>query len=236
MNRWDEDSAKQTIEAVANLWGLSYEDIVGKKRYNDITMARMTIAVSLMKVAGLTTTEAGSLIARDHSTVTYYSKTLPYVMISDKSMADKVNKATAIIKKMFKRNKYGNTKVRIDGMVFDSKKEYERWLFLKKKQEEGVIENLERQVSVELIPDIYEDFEVKMKTKTKVMRRRVQRAINYTCDFRYTKFAGETVVYEDVKASPNAASLDKAFILKEKLFRYVMGFSLTRVYKATQEI
>jgi hypothetical protein len=38
-------------------------------------------------------------------------------------------------------------------------------------------------------------------------------------------------IVEDVKASPKFASLDKVFLLKEKLFRWKFGFSIKRVYK-----
>lgn len=236
MISWEDENVTNALEDVAKLWGLTYKDIVGKCRDYNTTMARMAIASLLVKICGYTTTMTGRLVGRDHSTVTYYCKTIPYEMLHNKRYAEKVKSATQIISEMFKRSKYKNTKVRVDGMVFDSKKEYQRWLFLKEKEKEGKIENLERQCPVELIPDIYEDVEVAMKTKTKVVKKKVQRAINYFCDFRYTRVLDGVVVYEDVKASPSSASLDDCFLLKEKLFRYVMGFSLTRVYSPTKDI
>ena len=73
-----------------------------------------------------------------------------------------------------------------------------------------------------------------VKEKDKIETRTVQLAITYKADFRYIK-DGETIV-EDVKASPKMAALDKAFLIKEKLFRWRFGFSLKRVYKETDPI
>lgn len=132
------------------------------------------------------------------------------------------------------RSKYRNKKVEYEGIVFDSKKEMKRYIFLKEMEEKGVIECLERQVRYVLIPSIKEDKIVHMKTKDKVVSRTIQLAITYTCDFRYL-VNGRTIV-EDVKASPKSASLDKVFLLKEKLFRWKMGFPITRVYDGMQAI
>lgn len=130
-----------------------------------------------------------------------------------------------------KKNKYGNKKVEYDGIVFDSKKEKDRYVVLKDAETKGVIKNLKTQVKFELIPAIREQYTKQLKTKEKTEERTVQKAITYTCDFQYEK-DGVTIV-EDVKASPKTAALDKAFLLKEKLFRYMYGFPIKRVYKAT---
>lgn len=44
-----------------------------------------------------------------------------------------------------KRPKYGNRKVTIDGITFDSKREADRYLVLKQRQAEGAISHLELQ-------------------------------------------------------------------------------------------
>lgn len=140
-------------------------------------------------------------------------------------------------KKGFKREKgkkYNNTKVEFDNIKFDSKREMKRYLVLKEAQDKGVITDLELQPKYELIPAIREEYIKHLKTKDKVETRTVQLAITYTADFRYQK-DGATVV-EDVKASPNMAALDKAFLLKEKMFRYFFGFPIKRVYKETDPI
>lgn len=140
-------------------------------------------------------------------------------------------------KKGFKREKgkkYNNTKVEFDNIKFDSKREMKRYLVLKEAQDNGIITDLELQPKYELIPAIREEYIKHLKTKDKVETRTVQLAITYTADFRYKK-DGVTVV-EDVKASPNMAALDKAFLLKEKMFRYFFGFPIKRVYKETDPI
>lgn len=140
-------------------------------------------------------------------------------------------------KKGFKREKgkkYNNTKVEFDNIKFDSKREMKRYLVLKEAQDNGIITDLELQPKYELIPAIREEYIKHLKTKDKVDTRTVQLAITYTADFRYKK-DGVTVV-EDVKASPNMAALDKAFLLKEKMFRYFFGFPIKRVYKETDPI
>ena len=133
-----------------------------------------------------------------------------------------------------KTAKYRNKKVTIEGIEFDSKREGHRYLVLKDAQERGVISNLELQPKFELIPAIREEYIKHLKTKDKIETRTVQLAITYKADFQYVK-DGETIV-EDVKASPNMAALDKAFLLKEKMFRYFFGFPIKRVYKETDPI
>lgn len=140
-------------------------------------------------------------------------------------------------KKGFKREKgkkYNNTKVEFDNIKFDSKREMKRYLVLKEAQDKGIITDLELQPKYELIPAIREEYIKHLKTKDKVETRTVQLAITYTADFRYKK--DDITVVEDVKASPNMAALDKAFLLKEKMFRYFFGFPIKRVYKETDPI
>lgn len=133
-----------------------------------------------------------------------------------------------------KGKKYNNTKVEFDGIKFDSKKEMQRYLALKDAQEKGLISDLKLQVRFELIPAVKEEYVEHLKTKDRIKTRTLQLPITYTCDFLYIK-DGETIV-EDVKASPKIASLDKSFILKEKLFRWKFGFSIKRIYKPNDEI
>ena len=50
-----------------------------------------------------------------------------------------------------KRSKYGNKRVTVAGIKFDSQREASRWASLCKLQEAGEISNLERQVRIPLI-------------------------------------------------------------------------------------
>ena len=133
-----------------------------------------------------------------------------------------------------KGRKYNNTKVEYDGIKFDSKKEMQRYVLLKEAEKDGLISNLQLQVKFELIPAVKEEYVEHLKTKDKIKTRTLQLPITYTCDFMYDK--GDETVVEDVKASPKIASLDKSFILKEKLFRWKFGFSIKRIYKPNDEI
>ena len=133
-----------------------------------------------------------------------------------------------------RKGKYNNTKVEIDGITFDSKKESQRNAYLELMQKQGLISDLKRQVVFELIPTIYEDKVVHLKTKDKIVKRVAQKAVTYKADFTYIK-DGQLVV-EDVKASASYAALDKTFILKEKMMRYFHGIVIKRVYKANADI
>ena len=127
-----------------------------------------------------------------------------------------------------KYNKYHNKKVIVDGVTYDSKREYARWSFLKTMEQQGLISELKRQVKFELIPPIKEEKVVQLKTKEKTTEKTVQRAIEYIADFVYMK--GDTMVVEDIKASSKMGAIDRVFLIKEKLFRYRYGFCIKRVY------
>lgn len=106
--------------------------------------------------------------------------------------------------------KYKNHKVTYNGIKFDSKKEYERYIFLAALQEAGVISNLRRQVKYELIPS------------QKVNGKVVERACSYIADFVYER-DGELVV-EDTKG----VRTDK-YIIKRKLMLFVHGIQIHEV-------
>lgn len=138
-------------------------------------------------------------------------------------------------RKGFKRKngtKYNNKKIEADGVVYDSKREYERWLILKEAEKQGIITDLQRQVKFELIPAVIEEYVVHLKTKDKIKTRVLQRPITYTADACYYK-DGEYVV-EDLKVSPKVKT-DK-YILKNKMMFALKGIRIKEVYKATDPI
>lgn len=134
-----------------------------------------------------------------------------------------------------KRAKYGNKRLSVDGVTWDSKKEYQRWLVLSEAQRQGKISELQMQVSFELVPKITETYIRHLKTKDKECERTVQLPITYTADFSYIRSDG-TYVVEDVKASPKPYAIDPVYKIKEKLFRWRYGFPIRRVYKPDEEI
>lgn len=95
-------------------------------------------------------------------------------------------------------DEYGNT--------FDSKKEYKRWLELVRMQEEGLVNNLERQVKYILIPS--------QKALVNGKMRVIEREAGYIADFVYQQ-NGETVV-EDVKGYRGGGAY-AIFTIKRKL-------------------
>lgn len=138
--------------------------------------------------------------------------------------------------KFARKSKYNNKKVEYLGITFDSKKERDRYIVLMDAQERGDICDLQTQVKYILIPAIREDYEVQLKTKSVMRTRTIQKAITYTCDFKYFHNEKQEWVIEDVKASAVAASLDKSFVLKEKMMFALKGIKIKRVYKANENI
>lgn len=114
-----------------------------------------------------------------------------------------------------KRSKYGNHKVMIDGILFDSQKEGDRYQELKTLQQYGVIRDLNRQVSFELIP-----------TQKDENNRVIERACTYKADFVYTDAKTGKRVVEDVKSE---ATKTDVYRIKKKLLLYVHGIRITEV-------
>lgn len=130
---------------------------------------------------------------------------------------------------MVKPNKYRNVRVKTeDGLSFDSKREYERYLVLSEMQKEGIISDLKTHVSFVLVPAIRQTSEVVLKSgKVKQKESVVQRPITYTCDFTYINSDGEYIV-EDVKISKHL--LPKEYMLKKKMMLYFHGIKITEYY------
>jgi hypothetical protein len=94
-----------------------------------------------------------------------------------------------------KPSKYHNRKVIVDGMVFDSKKEYLRFMELSLLEKAGKIQNLKRQVEYMLIPA---QFGMVLDPKTGRQKRVcLERACHYKADFTYTE--NGKFVCEDTK-------------------------------------
>lgn len=120
--------------------------------------------------------------------------------------------------------KYKNKKVTIDGIEFDSKKEGDYYLYLKQLQDTGVISNLRMQVSYEIIPAVWGEKTVQLKTKTKTVKYSIQKATHYLADFVYVDCKTGTEHVVDVKGK--TAPLTEGFKLKQKLMRAVLGITV----------
>lgn len=91
------------------------------------------------------------------------------------------------MRKQLNTNKYRAKKVMLDGIVFDSRKEAQRYIVLNSFQKEGLIRNLELQKKFVLI-----DKQVGPNGKV------LERECSYRADFCYTDKDGNFVV-EDTK-------------------------------------
>ena len=125
------------------------------------------------------------------------------------------------------RNKFGNRKVTIDGMTFDSKHEYQRWCELKLLVRAGKIHDLHRQVRFELVPaqyETYERFSEKSGKRLTDGKRCVEKAVTYVADFVY--WDGDKMVVEDTKSD---ATKTEAYIIKRKLMLERHGVKIVEV-------
>lgn len=123
----------------------------------------------------------------------------------------------------FGRRKYGNSKVEYDGIVFDSKKEYKRYMQLKMLEQGGLITDLQRQVKYVLIPAQREPDTIGPKGGVK-KGKTIEHEIAYYADFTYTDVeTGQTIV-EDTKGIKT-----KEYVLKRKMMLYFHGVRIREV-------
>lgn len=122
-------------------------------------------------------------------------------------------------------SKYGNHITVVDGIKFDSKKEAYYYLHLRTRERNGEISNLRRQVAFELVPPVYEDQIVQLKTKEKIVKRLVEPAIHYIADFVYEERGAQVVM--DVKSE--ATKKDKVYVLKKRMMRSLLGITIVEV-------
>ena len=108
-------------------------------------------------------------------------------------------------------SKYGNKKVVVNGIEFDSKREARRYLDLRAMEIAGQIQHLRRQVPFELIPAQRIDGKV------------VERSCDYVADFTYYDKDGWYVV-EDTKGMKT-----RDYIIKRKLMLYIHKIRIREV-------
>lgn len=120
--------------------------------------------------------------------------------------------------KEYKPPKYGNKKVTIDGINFDSIKEANRYAELRMLQKCGIIKGLELQKKFVLIP------------AQKIDNKVVERECSYIADFVYVDNKTGLAVVEDVKGyrDPSSAAYAK-FVIKRKLMLKEYGIKIIEV-------
>lgn len=120
--------------------------------------------------------------------------------------------------------KYGNKKITVGGITFDSRREAKRYQELYFLQKAGKISDLELQKRFELIPAQYDTYERygKKGQRLKDGQRCVEKAVFYVADFCYVQ-DGQQVV-EDTKGVRT-----KDYVIKRKLMRWVHGVTVKEV-------
>lgn len=114
---------------------------------------------------------------------------------------------------IYKFNKYKNTKINIDGISFDSKKEAKRYNELKLLEKLGKIKDLELQKKYVLLP-----------SQPKKDGLRSERECSYHADFSYTIVDTGRQVVEDVKGMKT-----EVYKIKRKLFKYFYGMDIYEI-------
>lgn len=110
-------------------------------------------------------------------------------------------------------NKYGATRVQMDGFTFASKAESRRYIELKALEASGHITDLKLQPVFVLAPGV-----------KYTGAARATPPLRYQADFSYVNFIGETMV-EDVKGGPTTG----VFRMKKHLMLAVLGIEVTEV-------
>lgn len=117
-----------------------------------------------------------------------------------------------------KPSKYGNVKVQVDGITFDSKREAARFQELKFMQQAKQIDELEMQPAFPLhVMELY-------RSQAPIVIRTVA---TYIADFRYCDLQTGEIVVEDVK-SP-ATREKETYRLKRKIAEAVHGIFIREV-------
>lgn len=123
------------------------------------------------------------------------------------------------------KQKYLNKKIKVDGIIFDSKKEYKRFLELQKMEEAGEITDLKRQVEFVLIPaqcEVIERYSEKTGKRLKDGKKTIEQKCSYYADFTYIK-NGELIV-EDTKGMRTTD-----YIIKRKLMLFVHQLKINEI-------
>lgn len=116
--------------------------------------------------------------------------------------------------KYYRRNtysKYRNEKVYLDGIKFDSNREFQRYIELKTMLNAGLIKDLELQKRF-VLQDGYE------------MQGKKIRPITYVADFVYFDIEKNKTVVEDVKGMRT-----DVYKMKKKMFEYRYQIPITEI-------
>ncbi|MGA2160279.1 MAG: DUF1064 domain-containing protein [Dehalococcoidia bacterium] len=134
-----------------------------------------------------------------------------------KAAKKEIKKVSVVQEPVQKRQKYGNKKVEVDGIIFDSSKEARRYQDLKLLESGGKISDLTLQKTFELAPAVY-------------LHGRKKPALRYVADFVYCKkdnpYPGEVII-EDVKSK--ATRKNRAYRIKIHFMKSVLGLDVEEI-------
>ena len=125
------------------------------------------------------------------------------------------------------KRKYKNKKVQIDGMIFDSEKEANRYKELEALEKAGLISDLQRQVKYSLIPAQREPDIIGKKGGIK-KGRIIERECAYFADFVYWDESEQKKVVEDVKGYKGGGAYE-IFKIKRKLMLHLYGIRVSEI-------
>lgn len=120
-------------------------------------------------------------------------------------------------------SKYGNKKVEVDGIVFDSKREAERYQELSLLEKAGVIRDLQRQVKYILIPAQREP-DIIGKRGGRKPGKLIEKECAYYADFTYFDRDKQETIVEDTKGMRTTE-----YIIKRKLMLHVYGIRIREI-------
>lgn len=122
-----------------------------------------------------------------------------------------------------RKNKYNARKVKVDGIVFASQKEADRWRELQLLERAGKITDLKRQVPFLLIPTQREFCNEIDEKKRRFKKGKVlERKCSYYADFVYMQDGNQIV--EDAKGKRT-----KEYVIKRKLMLFLRGIRIREV-------
>ena len=123
----------------------------------------------------------------------------------------------------YKSNKYGNAKVTVEGITFDSKREARRYLDLLLLEKAGDISDLQRQVKYVLIPAQREPDIIGPKGGRKPGKL-LEHEVSYVADFVYKDYTAE---YEEGTYKVKREGIE---VTKITVLPILPSFSYTRKF------